>query len=75
MKPVVDGLTKEYKGKVDVVRVNVDAPTAAQRQLEKDFGVSAIPTFLFLNADGTVANKVIGETKEAAMRTQLDSLK
>jgi thioredoxin-like negative regulator of GroEL len=75
MKPVVDGLTQEYKGKVDVIRINTDRPTAEQNQLANQFGVTVIPTFVFVNTDGTLAKKVIGETKVDAMRAQLNALK
>jgi thioredoxin-like negative regulator of GroEL len=75
MKPVVDGLQKEYKGKVEVIRINTDKASANERQLANQFGVNVIPTFVFLNADGTVAKKLIGETKVDAMRAQLNALK
>jgi thioredoxin-like negative regulator of GroEL len=75
MKPVVDGLQQEYKGKVDIVRINTDKASGNEQQLANQFGVTVIPTFVFLNADGTVAKKVIGETKVDQMRAQLNSLK
>jgi thioredoxin-like negative regulator of GroEL len=75
MKPVVDGLQQEYKGKVDIVRINTDKASGNEQQLANQFGVTVIPTFVFLNADGTVAKKVIGETKVDQMRAQLNALK
>ena len=75
MKPVVDGLQQEYKGKVDVIRINTDTASGNEQQLANQFGVNVIPTFVFVNADGTVAKKLIGETKVDAMRAQLNALK
>ena len=75
MKPVVDGLQQEYKGKVDVIRINTDKASGNEQQLANQFGVNVIPTFVFLNADGTVAKKLIGETKVDQMRAQLNALK
>jgi thioredoxin-like negative regulator of GroEL len=75
MKPVVDGLKKEYQGKVDIVRIDANTASGKEAQLANQFGVTAVPTFVFLNSDGTVANKIIGGAEAAAMRTQLDALK
>ncbi len=75
MKPVVDGLKQEYQGKVDFVLINTDKATAEQNQLANQLGITVVPSFVFLNKDGTVAKKVVGETKADAMRTQLNALK
>ncbi len=75
MKPVVNGLQQEYKGKVDFILINTDAASANQRQTADQFGVTVVPTFVFVNADGTVAKKLVGELKADAMRAQLSALK
>ena len=75
MKPVVDGLQQQYKGKVDFIRLNTDKLDSAQTQLANQYGVTVIPTFVFLNKDGSIAKKVVGEMKADALRAQLDSLK
>ncbi len=75
MKPVVDGLQQEYKGKVDFIRINTDKASAKEQQLADGFGVTVIPTFVFVNTDGSIATKVVGELKANAMRAQLDRLK
>lgn len=75
MKPVVDGLQQEYQGKVDFIRINTDTATGEQQKIADQFGVTVIPTFVFLNSDGTVAKKVVGEIKADAMRAQLNALK
>ncbi len=75
MKPVVDGLKKEYQGKVDIVRINAGLASGKEADLANQYGVTAVPTFVFLNADGTQADKIIGGADAAAMRAKLDALK
>jgi thioredoxin-like negative regulator of GroEL len=75
MKPVVDGLQREYKGKVDFIRINTDTASGNEQQLANQYGVNVVPTFVFVNADGTLGTKVLGEMKATAMRSQLDRLK
>ena len=33
-----------------------------------------MPTFVFVNSDGSVAGQIVGETEEDAFRTELDAL-
>ncbi len=75
MKPVVDGLKKDYEGKVDFNLINTDKATAEQNQLANQLGITVVPTFVFMNKDGSVAKKVVGEQKAAALKAELDALK
>jgi thioredoxin 1 len=43
MAPTVDQIAKQYKGKINVYKVDVDA----QQELASVFGVSSIPSVLF----------------------------
>ncbi|TDB38120.1 MAG: thioredoxin [Actinobacteria bacterium] len=74
MKPVVDGLKKEYEGKVEFKLYNVekDAEGAA---LANKLGAQFVPTFEFVNADGSINKEIVGEVSEAQLRQQLDALK
>lgn len=74
MKPVVDGLEKQYKGKVEFRLINADTDPQAQ-SLSQKYGITAVPTFVFLNTDGTEATRLLGEQPENQMRKTLDSLK
>ncbi len=74
MKPVVDGLEKQYKGKVEFRLINADTDPQAQ-SLSQKYGITAVPTFVFLNTDGTEATRLLGEQSENQMRKTLDSLK
>jgi thioredoxin len=47
--PVLKELANEYKGQVIIYKINVDK----EKELAKAFGVSSIPTFLFIPRKGT----------------------
>ncbi|MBI5381140.1 MAG: thioredoxin family protein [Opitutae bacterium] len=51
MKPIIDELTKEYAGQLDVVFIDVWKDRAAGER----HGIQSIPTQIFLRADGKEA--------------------
>lgn len=74
MKPVVDRLKQEYEGKVEFRLINSDTDPKAP-SLSQKYGITAVPTFVFLNADGSEAGRLLGEVAEDQMRSRLDALK
>lgn len=42
--PILEQLSEEYKGKIDIYKVN----TEQERELSSVFGIMSIPTFLFI---------------------------
>jgi len=73
MKPVVDRLEQEYEGKVEFRLYDVEKSNEGQ-DLMRQYGAQYVPTFVFLNSDGTEADRVVGEASEEDMRAILDSL-
>ncbi len=73
MKPVVDRLEQQYKGKVEFKRFDVDN-SAEGNQLMGQFNAKYVPTFVFLNKDGSVSTQKVGETSETDMKKALDAL-
>lgn len=74
MKPVVDGLAKEYEGKVEFRRYNVETdPTGVD--LANSMGVTLVPTFVFVNSDGVAAGTTVGGATEVDLRAKIDQLK
>ena len=47
--PVVEELAKDYQGKIDFYKVDIDK----EQELAATFGIQSIPTFLFIPAKGT----------------------
>lgn len=74
MKPVVDGLKKEYEGKVDFRLLNVETDQEAVT-LANALGITAVPTFVFVNSDGVTAQTKIGALSADDMRGILNTLK
>ena len=66
--PLLDEVAKDYDGKLQIVKVNVDDnPTAAQR-----FGIRGIPTLKLFKNGAEVATKV-GALSKSQLTTFLDS--
>lgn len=66
--PLLDEVAKDYDGKLQVVKVNVDDnPTAAQR-----FGIRGIPTLKLFKNGAEVATKV-GAMSKSQLTSFLDS--
>ncbi len=53
--PVIEELSKEYDGKVNVGKVNVDH----NPQISMDYGITSIPAILFIK-NGQVVDKLVG---------------
>jgi thioredoxin-like negative regulator of GroEL len=73
MKPLVERLEKEYQGKVEFRRLNVETDPAAV-ELANKMGVQYVPTFIFANSSGIVSKNSVGEMTEANLKAGLDVL-
>lgn len=71
---MVDGLKPEYEGKVEFRILNVETDMEAN-QLANSMGVTAVPTFVFVNSDGIQAGTIVGAMPEEKLREALDGLK
>lgn len=74
MAPVVNRLKDEYAGKVEFRLYDVDKD-AEGSALMQQYGAQYVPTFVFVNSDGTTAQQLVGEQTEESMRAALDALK
>jgi thioredoxin-related protein len=70
MKPIVDGLEKETKGRLIVIRLDIQ--TEPGRTLAPLYGFQYTPTFIFFDAQGQEAWRVVGQLDPNRV---LDSLK
>lgn len=48
LAPILEELSKEYAGKVDIYKVDIDR----EEELAAAFGVRSVPTLLFIPAEG-----------------------
>lgn len=75
MKPVVDRLKEQYAGKIEFRRLDTTAGDAETDRLANQFQIQYVPTFVFINTDGTTSDLLVGGTTEGVLRTKLDALK
>lgn len=67
--PVLEGLSKEYEGKVEIVKVNVDN----DGEIAQRFGIMSIPT-LILFKDGQQVKQVVGFQPKPALVKLLEAV-
>lgn len=72
LKPQIEKVKTEYANKVDFISVNVDAPESEQ-MIDK-FGVSPVPTIVFLSPDGEVVSYSIGYGGEGQIVAELQKI-
>lgn len=65
LSPLVEEISDEYKGRIDVYKVNVDE----EEELAALFSIRSIPTLVFIEKDGTFrcAQGAMGRTALAEM--------
>ena len=67
--PVLEQLSKEYKGRAKFVKINTDD----NQELAGQFGIMSIPTVMFFSR-GKVEDIVIGAVPAAVFKQKLESL-
>lgn len=69
LMPVVDELSKEYDGKVKIVKVNVDESQATAQK----YGVMSIPTLIFVKG-GEEVDRLQGALPKNVLEEKLDAV-
>jgi len=67
ISPIVEELAKDYEGKVDFVKVDVDQ----NRELASKYNISSIPT-LAIFRNGQVVAQAAGAASKESIRTYID---
>jgi len=75
MKPLVEGLEKQYGNAVEFRRLNVGGTDQAAMAVADKLGVQYVPTFVYATKDGVVTKTVVGEQTVDQLKAGLDSLK
>jgi thioredoxin 1 len=68
MKPIFEEIEKDYEGKVEFKKVDVEVEGA----LAQEFGVVSIPTFVVLK-DGKEVSRKMGAMPKEVLKQWLDS--
>ena len=69
--PVLEELSKDYDGKIDIYKVN----TEAERELSGMFGIQSIPSLLFIPSEGQPQMAQGALPKESLQKAFKDVLK
>ena len=69
LSPVLESISEEFAGKIDIYKVNVDS----EEQLADAFAVRTIPTLIFIPMSG-VPERTMGAMSEQELRTRLNNL-
>ncbi|MBM3413068.1 MAG: thioredoxin [Bacteroidetes bacterium] len=66
--PVIEELSKEYNGKVNIGKLNVDHNPA----VSMNYGITSIPAILFIK-NGQVVDKLVGAQPKANFVRKIES--
>ncbi|MEY2586938.1 MAG: hypothetical protein RLY11_787 [Bacteroidota bacterium] len=66
--PVIEELSKEWEGKVNIGKVNVDH----NPQLSMNYGITSIPAILFIK-NGQVVDKLVGAQPKGSFVRKIES--
>ncbi|RFM33614.1 MULTISPECIES: thioredoxin [Chitinophaga] len=66
--PVIEELSKDYSGKVNVGKVNVDQ----NPQLSINYGITSIPAILFIK-NGQVVDKQVGAAPRSVLEKKIQA--
>lgn len=69
LSPVLEELSEEYAGKVDIYKVNVDE----EESLAEAFGIRSIPTLYFIPMKGQ-PQRAMGAMPKEQLKKMLDSI-
>jgi thioredoxin 1 len=67
ISPIVEGLAKEFSGRVKVTKLNVDESPATPSQ----YGVRGIPT-LILFKGGKILDQIVGAVPKVRLKTLIE---
>lgn len=69
LAPILEELAKEYKGKIDVYKVDVDK----NKELAEAFKISSIPAILFIPKDGT-PQMLVGFRNKEVLESEIKTI-
>jgi len=69
MKPIVDGIEQQYKGRLVVIRLDIQSKTG--RTLAPLYSFQYTPTFIFFDAQGKELWRMIGQLDTVKVRESL----
>ncbi len=74
MKPIVESLEADYKGKVEFKLYNVDESSEGSALAQK-LGMSYVPSFVLVDSSGKIVESWAGAVTKQELKTKLDAIK
>ena len=68
--PIIEELATAYEGRVNIGKCDVEE----DEDLAAQFQVSSIPTIIFFDAQGNVANRIVGAQNKAVFEQNIQGL-
>jgi len=75
MKPLVEGLERQYGSSVEFRRLDLGGSDQASLALAEKLGVQYVPTFVYASKDGVISKTAVGEQTTDQLKAGLDALK
>ena len=72
MAPIVDGLSEEFAGRANVHQLN--AAEQANAHLQARYDVRGHPSFVILDGDGRLVQRLFGPQPEEILRQALEQV-
>lgn len=69
LSPVIESLAPEFAGKLDIVKVDIDA----EQELAQKYGVTSIPTIVFFK-DGQEAGRMVGFQSKESLQAKFNAI-
>jgi thioredoxin-related protein len=69
-KPIVDGIERDFAGRLVVLRVNIQEPLG--RELQAAYQVEFTPTFILFDAEGEQIGKFVGAIDPNVVRRVIE---
>ena len=70
MVPIVDEMVKEYEGRVEIGKYNVDE----ESELSSEYRIMSIPTFLFFKDGKKTSIRLAGSQSRETFRAKIEEL-
>ena len=70
MAPLIDRLSEEYEGRVEIGKYNIDE----ESDLTTEYRIMSIPTLLFFKNGKKTDIRLAGSQTEATLRAKIDEL-
>lgn len=74
LEPTFNAVMKEYKNKVNFKKYLINSSDPAVKQMMKQYGITVVPTVVYINKNGKVVTKTVGSMPKAQLERNINRL-